>query len=305
MNKQGRHYLKIAALGRYPELEISESEYKSITHARETLTAALDVEEKYDLVLGNFLDLEKELLNLTIEKVIDHRFDYDRAYTITNSINRRIVNFILSGKNYTELIASKASKCTPNEEEVKKSIISLTNNHYDKNLDYRLMEALRNHVSHSGVAVHLVENPDRWILNDQKEATHFVFNIGIYALKDRLANNPGFKQKILKELPDKIDLKKAARSYLGAISNIHEEVRKATKAAIDDARSLIEKFLSEYAKINDGNSFPVGIYSPETNVPGQKPTILFLSWDDVRIGLLEKNSSISNMEKRYVSSALV
>ncbi|QEY73064.1 hypothetical protein [Pseudomonas denitrificans (nom. rej.)] len=305
MEMQGKHYLKVAALGRYPELEITKDEYNSILKARATLTAALDVEEKYDLVLGNFLDLEKDLLNLTVEKIIDHRFDYNRAYTLTNTLNRRIVNFILSGKNYTELIASKASKCATNEEDVKEAISSLKSKHYDQNLDYRLMEALRNHVSHSGVAVHQVDNPDKWLMNERKEATHLVFNIGIYALKERLSSNPSFKASVLKELPEKIDLKKAARSYLGAISSIHEEVRRTIKSGVDDARSLIEKYLNEYAKINNGECFAVGAYSPEIDSSGEKPTILLLSWDDVRISLQEKNHSIANMEKRHVSSALL
>lgn len=46
------------------------------------------MEESYHLVIGNFLDLEKELLLLTAEKVVDHRFDYQRAYELTSTLNR-------------------------------------------------------------------------------------------------------------------------------------------------------------------------------------------------------------------------
>ncbi|WP_259753452.1 hypothetical protein [Pseudomonas sp. GCEP-101] len=302
--KSEQHYLKIAALGKFPKLKITPIEYNSIIRAREILTAALEVEEKYDLVIGNFLDLEKELLNLTIEKVVDHRFDYSRAYTLTSTLNRRISNFILSGKNYTELIASKASKCTKNKEETENTITQLTNKHYDENLDYRLMEALRNHISHSGAAIHQIQNPDGWITNDKNEATHLVFNIGIYALKERLSSNAGFKAAVLKELPEKVDLKRASRHYIGAISNIQEEVRKITKPSIEDARATIEKFIDAYKEINNGEAFAVGAYQPGTIKENKKPIILLLDWDDVRIGLQKKNTSITNMEKRYVSSAI-
>lgn len=304
MDEQKKYFLKVAALGKWPELEISEGEYTEIANARSTLTAALSIEEKYDLVLGNFLDLEKELLMLTVEKIVDHRFDYGRAYAVTTSLNRRVVNFVLSGKNYTELIASKASKCVANGSEVEALVKSLTSKHYDESLDYRLMEALRNHVSHSGVAVHLVNNPDKWILNEKKQATNFVFNIEIYALKERLADNSGFKSSVLKELPDKVDLKKAVRAYVGAISSIQGEVRKIITNAVESARSIIEGHLKKYAEINNGESFAVGAYSAAAHKLGKKPVILLLEWDDVRIGLLEKNQSISNMEKRHVSSAL-
>ncbi|MBV2205747.1 MAG: hypothetical protein KUL87_10025 [Pseudomonas sp.] len=131
MDAQRNYFLKVATLGKWPELEISENEYIEIINSRSTLTVALSIEEKYDLILGNFLDLEKELLMLTVEKVVDHRFDYGRAYAVTASLNRRIVNFVLSGKNYTELIASKASKCAPNDSEVEELVTSLTRKCYD------------------------------------------------------------------------------------------------------------------------------------------------------------------------------
>ena len=166
------------------------------------------------------------------------------------------------------------------------------------------METLRNHVSHSGVAVHLVSNPDKWILNENKQASNLVFNIEIYALKERLADNSGFTPSVLKELPDKVDLKKAVRSYVGAISSIQDEVRKIITSAVESARSIIEGHLEMYAEINNGESFAVGAYSAAAHRLGKKPVILLLEWDDVRIGLLEKNQSISNMEKRHVSSAL-
>lgn len=303
MDAQKNYFLKIAALGKWPELEVSELEYIEIINSKNTLAAALSIEEKYDHVLGNFLDLEKELLMLTVEKVVDNRFNYERAYAVTASLNRRVVNFILSGKSYTELIASKASKCAPSNSEAKELVASLTRKHYVESLDYRLMEALRNHVSHSGVAVHLVSNPDKWLLNEEKQATSLVFNIDIYALKERLAENSGFKASVLKELPDKVDLKKAARSYIGAISNIQEEARKIIKSPVDEARSVIEVYLEKYAKINNGESFAVGAYSAAAHKLGEKPTVLLLDWDDVRIRLLEKNQPISNMEKRHVSSA--
>jgi plasmid maintenance system antidote protein VapI len=304
MDFKSDYFLKVAALGQFPEMEISENDYNEIVNARQTLTTALSIEEKYDLVLGNFLDLEKELLMLTVEKVVDHRFDYSRAYAVTSSLNRRVVNFVLSGKNYTELIASKASKCTGNDKEVEVSVKALTSKHYDESLDYRLMEALRNHLSHSGVAVHLVDNPDKWLLDDKKQATNLVFNIDIYALKSRLAENTGFKLSVLKELPDRIDLKKSTRSYLGAISSIQEEVRKITINTVENSRSVIEKHLKKYAELNSGSSFAVGAYSAASHKLGLKPVMLLLDWDDIRIELSEKNQSTSNMEKRYVSSAI-
>ena len=298
------YFLKLEGLGKYPELKISKDEYTEIIKAREILNAALSIEEKYDIVLGNFLDFEKELLALTLDKIVGHSFDYDRAYAVLSAMNRRTVNFLVSGKSYTKSIAKKASKCVSNSEEVEAEVTKMTNSHYDNNIDYRLMEALRNHVSHSGGCVHLVENPDRWTVDDDKQAKNLVFNTSIYALKKHLSENAGFKGPILRELPDKIDLKKAVRSYLGAISRLQEGVRNIISESVRSARAVIEDHKKKYADFNNGCAFAVGAYSAASHKLGEEPIMLILEWDDVRMNLIKKNQSLSNMEKRYMSTAI-
>ncbi|MNJ45412.1 hypothetical protein D3C77_405050 [compost metagenome] len=299
MKTKSSYFLKSVTLGWSAELEIDETEYKAITNARRILSVALSIEEKYDLVLGNFMDFEKELLLLTMDKITDRRFDYERAYATHAVINRRLANFVISGKHYTELIAGQAAKCAGNVAEVEATIEALKRKHYDGCLDYRFMEVLRGHLSHSGAGVHSVGNPDKWMRNENGEATSFVFNINVYSLKAQLAENSGFKRPVLRELPEKIDLKKAVRSYLGAISDIQMEVRKLTKNSTSSARDLIKSYIDKYSKANNGKSFAVSAHGL-----GEEPVMLFLDWDDVRIGLAKKNQSVSNMNRRHVSSAI-
>lgn len=299
-----KYHLKIADFDNNPKLEISEAEYFELIEAKGFLSAALSIEEKYELVLGNFMDLEKELLSITMERVIDNSFDYNRAYTLNSTVNRRLVNFILGGKSYTELIHSMASKCVKNTAEVKKTISTLKSKHYDESLDYHLMEKLRNHVSHSGLAVHGVTGPDTWVRNEEGKAVSRVYNTDFYALRARFAENDRFEKKLLQKLPEKIDLKKAARSYMGAISNIQDSTRKLIADSITSARSTTIETLGKYAAINNGNSFPLGVFSSETNGHESEPIIIFLDWDDVRITLTKKNESISNIEKRHISNAI-
>lgn len=295
MNFKYKYFLKIAAIGRFPELEISKKEHDEIVIAKRTLTAALSIEEKFDHVLGNFLDLEKELLMLGSEKTEKIGLNYKHAYTITATLNRRIVNFVISGRNYTESIANKASKCSPNSEEIESSATAFIRKQYDESLDYRLMQALRNHVSHSGGAVHLLSSRFTKSKAEANSPKQNIRDIQAYALKERLAENTGFKSSTLKELPDKIDLIKAARSYADAISIIQEEIRRLTKESIDKSRLLIESHLSAYAEKNNGNSFAVGAYSAALHKLSKKPTMLFLEWDNVRIELSIKNQSASNI----------
>lgn len=125
MNMQGKYFLSTSSHETSPKIEISEIDYDEIISARKTLSAALKIEETYDIVLGNFLDFEKEILLLTLDKVADHRFDYKKAYDVLSSINRKFTNFVLSAKNYTELIDSMTSKSANNKEDIKAIVKSM------------------------------------------------------------------------------------------------------------------------------------------------------------------------------------
>lgn len=299
-----KFFLKIAALGQFPELEITEAEYNSLIAARKTLSAALSVEEKYDVVIGNFLDLEKELLMITASRVLDSRFDYDRAYELTSTLNRRVVNFVVTGKNYTKLINTKAAKCLPSNSGVDHAIAGFKSSIYDMSFNYRFMEALRDHVTHSGLAVHTVSTSDEWERDDNNKATDLVFNTSMFSLKKNISENTGFKRPVLSEMPEKVDLKRAARSYFASISMIHEEVRRLTKASIIEARNLIELYLDKYSTFNNGEKYPLGAYSADRHLAGEQPTLLILNWDDVRVKLEQKNDPATNMVRRKISNAI-
>jgi len=296
-------YLKQDFSGPMESLEVSESDYQLLVKSRNILSAALSIEEKYDLVLGNFIDFEREAVLLTMDSLTDPSFDYSRAYKVLSTLNRRVANFIYFGKNYTELIPSMAAKCVEDKEAMVARVGLLRSKIYDQSIDYRFAEALRGHITHCADAVHSVTNPTRWTLNADKQADKLVFNIGIHSIKDRLRENSGFKKSVLKEVEDKIDLKRVARKYMGSISELQDQVRAFVKSSVQEAREVIEDFTEKYAAINDGEAFALAAFSQVH--PDSRPLSLSLKWDDIRIGLEEKNQPIQNIDRRYLSSDVV
>lgn len=290
-------------MGSMNSLEVSEVEYKLLVRSRSILSAALSIEEKYDLVLGNFIDFEREAILLTMDSLTDLSFNYSKAYTVLSALNRRVANFIFFGKNYTELIPSMASKCVDDKAGMIKKVEALRSKIYDETLDYRFAEALRGHITHCADAVHSVTNPSRWTMNADKQADKLVFNIGVHSLKDRLRENSGFKKSVLNEVGDKIDLKQVARKYMGCISELQEQVRSFTEDSVREAREVIQDYTDRYAAINDGESFGLAAFSQDAAV--SRPLSLSLEWDDVRIELAEKNQPIQNIDRRYLSSDVV
>lgn len=306
MDVEAKYYLGAVTLEKNKTLTLEWSDYIRLINAKRILSDALNIEEKYDIALCNYMEFEKEQLTITLENLVNSiHYDYNRTYEVLSTLNRRLVNFLSTGRKYTELIARLAAKCSTNSSETEISISALLSKHYDDCLDYRAMEALRNHVNHSGLAVHTVSAPSEWTIDDNKKADQLVFNLEIYAEKKTLAENLKFKKTVLNELPDKFDLKKAARSYIGAISHTHEEVRNQIDKNVEAARNTIVEYLKKHSNLNNGASFHVGVFIEIPNTPVDSPTTIFLDWDDVRIGLSKKNLSISNMTRRHISSALL
>lgn len=305
MSEKFEYYLRQPFLGNIPSLELSESDFNEIVKSRAILSSALTIEEKYDLVLGNFIDFERELILLTMEGMIDVSFDYGRAYNIISVLNRRVANFVTLGKNYTELISSMASKCTEDKDVVAGKVTLLTRQLYDASFEYRFAEALRNHVAHSADAVHSVSSPSKWLMGDGNKAETLVFNLEVFSVKERLSMNSSFKKLVLNECEDKIDLKKVIRKYMGSISELQEEVRGLIKDSVNQARHLIQGFTDRYGGINDGETFGLAAYSAKDIEAASKPLSISLEWDNVRIKLEEKNQPISNMDRRCISSAIM
>lgn len=307
MCNNNEFYLKVAAIGPSPILRISEADYNAILEAKRILSVALSIEEKYDLALCNFLEFEKELLSLAADNMVKVELDYNRLYLVRSSLNRKMVNFLNSGRMYTEQISSQASRCVSSGLDIFEMLEHLKREIYDQSLNYRAMEALRNHVIHSGVAVHVLSLPSYWTLEEDKDDKELVFNIDIFSDKSILADNPKFKRKVLDAMPERFDLKRAARSYMGSISRLNDEARRVVRSSVDESRATIEYHLDEYKKVNKGKAFAVGAYNypiPQKRGALKKPVTLMLDWDDVRRQLLDKNDSITNMGKRYITNEI-
>jgi len=305
MTKEKFYFLKINAIGNYPKLSISLEDYNSIIRAQLILSAALSIEEKYDLTLSNFLDLEKELLVLTVDRMARVELGYENFYQIRSVLNRKLSNFILSGKMYTEQIASDAVECLEDGKGVQQIISELRSEQYDSSIEYRTMEALRNHLAHSGMVVHKVSLPSHWTPHESKKLRRLEFNIDIFAEKKILAENSRFKRKVLAELPEYFDLKKGARSYMASISVLQDATRKFSEEDISRSRAVIEHFINLYSNFNQGESFALGAFCESSNPTEKaKPITLMLDWDDVRRTLKEKNDSITNMHIRYATNSI-
>lgn len=293
-----KYLLRKVGLAIMPEVEITEHEYAEYEKARNILSNALAIEEKYEILISNYLDFEKEMLSCSAEHMIRERIEYSVHFQVRLSLNTRLVNLLTAAKMYVDQLGQHVRECLPAVPDAIESVKQLLSKEYDGNKEYRFMEALRNYVQHRGTPVHWTQLGSRWTPSPGDGFLEYSTELASqlqYLKRDR-----AFKKSVLEELEGDVDLKASTRSYVESISIIHETARTMIFERVASARALIEDAHSRYSDVFDGSL--VGLSAIKRSSEGRDSEIpLLLEWDDIRVKLAERNKKIINLGKRYVT----
>ena len=295
------YVLRKAVLDAVPEVEISPEEFASLKASREVLVDAFAIEEKYEIVVSNFLALEKQLLEVAATNAVRSTHDYGEFFEIISALNIRLVNLLTATKLYLDQLPQHVSDCVTNGVDIVDSVKRRCSEEYDKSFEYRFMEAFRNHVQHRGTPIHSFRPDSHWTSFD--ELGQMEFSVFITAKKEMLESDGKFKKAVLSEMGQDVNLLAAARKYVESLSSIHQFVRDLISGSIVDARTLIESAHTRYAKVFSGSL--IGLSALEMGDDGVRSSVpLLLEWDDVRLKLQQKNRQLINLAKRYVTSRI-
>lgn len=293
-----KYILRIGALGRFPELEIELERYELLKAARPVLSHALAIEEKYEIIISNFLNLEREATNVSISDMVRNPLKYKDLFDVRLSLNIRLVNLLTSVRLYTDQLSSHICSCVPSEENAKIEVKGLFSKAYDASFDFRFLEALRNYVQHSGTPVHGISTGAKWTERGDGLLEHSLF---FGTQKKELLLDGDFKKQVLNEMPEEVNLKAATRNYIEAISRIHQQAREKIERAVGSARHHLDSAIRDYTVIYENE--PVGLHAYKYHGEEKVDEILILTeWDDVRRELVKRNRVLVNLGKRYVSS---
>ncbi|NMY07228.1 hypothetical protein HBO38_02025 [Pseudomonas veronii] len=286
--------LHALVLDRNPELPLDEKEFNDLKQAKVRLNAALALEENYDLLLGNYRELELEAISAAVTDMTSMTHEYEDFFEIRTAINRRFVNLLSATRMYLDQYPQSLKKIGANLEAAKEACSKA----YDNFFEYRFMEALRNHVQHEGLAVHGVTMGGRWL--PPHEPKQLQFSIVPYASKAALEGSD-FKKMVLIECPDKVSLIPAARIHVGGISSVHKKVRDLIAPFVSEARHLVEVAIARHEAEAKKRYSGIAAIATEDGVVLEKVP-LFLEWDDVRQKLLNRNHPVENLAKRFVTT---
>lgn len=239
--------LKQLVLGRVVTVDITATEFADIKEAKRCLLLTLEIEEKLELVLSNYLEFEEDLLKMTLSETLfltGSWNDYiDRIY----KINRRLVNLLSACRLYFDQLQHDVSDIYGSGSSLGVALKAKANAEHAARVGYRVMEALRNHIQHRGLPVESISFPMRWFDDEgtQRSRSTVIPQLNVAKLKEDGKVKVGVIAD-LEAIGAAVDVRPLVRDYIEAIGAVHSELRSAMAADVQRWDATIVAAIEKY-----------------------------------------------------------
>lgn len=258
-----KYYLRIVAVNCEQAVEISEAEFKSLTDASNGIRQSASIEEKYNVVVENYVEFERELLNLTLSKVAFQHGWHPYQMTI-NTINRRVINLLTTTRLYIDQVPHNLNNIFGHSSEQHLKFENATKAEYNSCLGYRVLEALRNYVQHQEFPIHSIAYQNS--IEDRKTGQYKKIYI-VPQLEVKLLKQGGrFKASVLKELEDlgeELDIRVFVREYVESIGRIQKFVRHILEPHVETWENAVGEAEAKFKATGEENLLGLGIVSED------------------------------------------
>ena len=301
------HALARNVIGSSAILPITAAEYAQLLVARDAVLDLLFTEEKFDLVVQNYIELETELLGSTLQDIITNVTDWQWFQNQRSLLNRRLQNLLSATRGYLEYFRHAIHELLGRNSPKALACANRLSSHYDSCLGYRVMEALRNHTQHRGFPIHVVE-----ISSEQAESelrNRFKFCIAVSAKTSFLREDKKFKAGVLHELEalgEIVDLKPMIRDYVAAVADVHEFLREQLNEDVASWEGQIESAIGRFSATFPSEPSLNGLTAFVLNGTQRSEVIpIFFEMIQYRRHLAATGSSLKRLGVFYVSGETI
>jgi hypothetical protein len=134
-----RYGITKTVLGSKGFIEISREEYENARTAKQKLAEALNIEEKLNFILENYVEYERELLNSSLDSLMFAGRDWSYSVNEIHKINRRLINLLTTCRLYIDSTKHDIKLLFEDDAAQVESLKRKMSNEYDSNIGYNLM----------------------------------------------------------------------------------------------------------------------------------------------------------------------
>src|SRR5690554_1042377 len=241
-----KYVLRREVLASTAEKQISEARFQEISEARQNLFELLAIEEKYDLLVRNYLGFEQVVYDSSITGLLYTERSWSDFIEHIQAANLAVMNLLAMCRSYVDHAPQHLSAIYPGLPEKKDAFHDERKSVYTEFLGYRALYEIRNHVQHCGLPVHSFTLGGSWL--DTREACRH--NAIPYVSVEELVKDGSFNKRILNELRgvgERVDLRLLVRENMSAFGRIHKCVRALTQERAKDSEITIDECLKDFA----------------------------------------------------------
>lgn len=267
--------------------------------------ATLAMEEKYALVLQNYVQFESTLHEITLKKLCFNTQDWSDFIDSIQVVNGSLLNLLSSTKAYLDQVPQHLNDIFGKGSEEATAFVKLTRDEFDARFEYRVISGLRNHLQHGDFPVKWLEFFSNWSTAEGVKVS-CAHKIAVLLSVDDLTRNDMIRAATRTELEatgqSRLDIKPLVRAYISSIARLHNSVRSSieqrAQPAEDRVRALIMRARNDAAGMVLGLS--VVAISETERVLEKIP--VFCENIDRRKHMSKRSSLVTNLEKHFVSS---
>lgn len=205
-----------------PVKALTAEEAKLLREAMEGLRALTSFEDKFYVLIENFVDLEVTVAEAAAHHMVRPLINPDEFADRIREANRKVMNLLSAGRMYWDQTIQHLSLWAPHTT----NIAALFEAAAENSLAVRVVRALRNHVQHRDLPVHRLSLGSKWA--DPETPHKHVCYCKLEMRLDQLEADPRFSKAILGELqalPQGQDLRRFLREFVSEMAGVHREIR--------------------------------------------------------------------------------
>jgi len=289
-------------LGDVGFVEVSKEDYDKLIIAKKCLIEAVCIEEKYDIALNNYFELESELMTICIEKVSLGSYDYNVLFDVKTLINRRVINLLSSCRMYIDQCKAQLSSLANEFSLSRHDICLFFSESFEKYLGYKVMEGVRNFSQHFDLPVEKIQPS----LKRDESGGMLSCSIGIFSSVDYYNSAHIINKKTIEEMQKigkEIDLRQMIREYMAGLSDVHLKLRAGISEKVSHYDTVMGQAIERYAATRaDKETLGLCAVITDENSHFVEHNFLLTEWTARRKRFEAKNKLIQNMHLRYVDS---
>ena len=296
-----------ALIGHREFMPLTDEEFGDLKQTFVDIDELIDVEQKFDVLLSNFVELEVEMAERTIRHYLQSERSPESMFDDQQTLNRRVVNVMTSAKLYIDQTKQHVSTVFGKNEK-SDELKSLFSREYDAHLGYRTMEALRNYGQHKGLPLQGFTHHTRLVdVHDPQSGIES--NVAISISVEELSGDGKFKAATLTELRllgNYIDIKPMMRRYIESLAIINDAFRAAMVDRIDAGKARLTSAMQRFKGLekNIPSDQTVAFVRVGENGIGYKVLRRFPTYSLEHLKALQsKNSATVNLRLHHITTA--